>query len=117
MSIKSQVSERSSIMSELKTLNTRAKSLRQRCKLLDSQIDDYLRETGQPGIKYKGNVIRVEEKEVRKMKKKSDRESSSLEILKSMGINDPEGVLKALNDVQREEPSKKTFLRFNSIKK
>ena len=117
MSIKAQVAERESIMTELKGMSARSKVLRARCKTLDDEISAYLERTNQPGLKFRGTIIRREEKEWRPMKKKSDRTASALELLRERGVNNPEKLLADLKDAQREEATERTVLKFKSTKK
>ena len=61
MSIKSYVDELEEIQHEIKRNNIKIVQLRQRIKELEANIKTYLNEKGQPGLKYKGKAIIIEE--------------------------------------------------------
>ena len=116
MSIQAKVNEHASIQQELKQLRTRSAMLRKRSKLLEDEIEEYLEEKDQPGLKYKGTAITRETQVKRKIKKKSDKMASEISVLEKHGIYSPERVLKEIDDARRYSPTEVRKLKFKTIK-
>lgn len=108
MSIKSVLLEIEGIKVELKSLNKRAKGLRQRKKLLDGQFKEYLDSKNLPGVKFGGKEYRLEVKEIRVPKKPKERDTDAIQILEDEGIRDPDMFLRRLLEARRGDlvPSK-----------
>lgn len=117
MSIKNYVEELEQIYLEIKNNNIRNKKLRERAKVLENDITVYLSEKGQPGLKYRDTAIIVENKEKRAIKKKKDREADVIELLKDLGINEPENAYNRLLDVQKGITIEETKIKFKKIPK
>ena len=115
MSIKSYVDELEEIQTEIKRNNMKNTQLRERTKELEKNIKHYLDEKGQPGLKYKGKAIMIEEKEVRPAKKKKDREHAMISLFEEMGISDPKEALLKFQDVQKGEKTGKTVIKFKKL--
>jgi hypothetical protein len=117
MSIKSYVDELEEIQNEIKRNNIKNAQLRQRIKELESNIKNYLDEKGQPGLKYKGKAIMIEEREVRPVKKKKDREQAMISLFEELGIPDPKEACLKFQDVQKGEKTGKTVIKFKKLPK
>jgi hypothetical protein len=117
MSIKSYVDELEEIQHEIKRNNIKNVQLRQRIKELEINIKTYLNEKGQPGLKYKGKAIIIEEKEIRPTKKKKDREQAMISLFEELGVSDPKDACLRLQDVQRGESVGKTVIKFKKLPK
>lgn len=115
MSIKSYVDELQNIQAEIKRNNVRNKILRQRIKELEVNISKYLEEKGQHGLKYNGNAIIVEKKERRPAKKKKERETDVLQLLESLGVDDPKYAYEKLQDIQKGEPVSENKIKFKKL--
>ena len=117
MSIKNYVDELEQIHLEIKRNNIRNKTLRDRAKVLENDIANYLSEKGQPGLKYRDKAIVVESKEKRALKKKKERETDVIELLKDLGVNEPENAYNRLLDVQKGITIEETKIKFKKIPK
>lgn len=101
MSIKADVQELAQIRLEIKSLNERKKKLREREKIIENKISDYLRLKDQPGVKDRGTAVIMEEKEVRAPKKARDRDADALFILEKYGVTQTEKALEELLEARR----------------
>lgn len=90
MSIQACLDELDDISKEIKANNARNKVLRERAKQLQLNVQTYLTNKDQPGLKYKGKAILLESKEKHLRKKKSEKEADTITYLKSIGIPNPE---------------------------
>lgn len=116
MSIKGKVNELQMIQNELKSLRARGSKLRQRTKVLEQEIDDYLESKDQPGLKYNGVAIVREDKQMRKSKKKTDQRNDALDVLEGAGVHSPEKVLDAIMEARRGSPTVNRKLKLKKIK-
>lgn len=116
MSIKGDLAELESIRRELKSLSQRRKQLREREKLTEDRIQQYIRSKGQPGLKYNGVAVLLEDKEKRKSKKPKDRDKDATEVLERYGIRDAENVLKELLDARKGSPEPVSKLKIKKYK-
>lgn len=116
MSIKQDMHELQSIRHEIKVLNGRRKSLREKEKDVEQRIQDYLRSKDQPGVKYNGTAIILENKEQRKVKKAKDRDRDALDILEEYGIENGQQVLQRILDARRGDPVPVSKLKFTKYK-
>lgn len=103
MSIKADVNELYLINSEIKRLTKRLKELRKIAETINTRITDYLKEKDQPGVKYKGNEIRITQKTKRISKKKKEQEDDVLQILRNNGIDNPRDVLEQIIEARKGE--------------
>lgn len=117
MSIKSYFDELASIRSEIKRNNAKNRALRQRAKVLETNISEFLAEKGQHGVKYKGQAIVLHTKERRPPKKKKEKEESVLSLLEELGVRDPKSAYDRLKDVQKGDPIEKKTIKFTKIPK
>jgi hypothetical protein len=104
MSIKADVNELYLINSEITRLRKRIKELNKIAQIINTRITAYLTEKEQPGVKYKGNEIRLTQKTKRISKKKKEQEDDVLEILMNNGINNAKDVLKQIIEARKGEP-------------
>ena len=116
MSIQGKVNELNSIKSELKSLRQRGTVLRNRVKIIETEIDEYLESKDQPGLKYKGTAIIRETTTTRRIKKKVDARASAIDILERIGVDSPEKVFDELMDARRGSPTEQTKLKIKKIK-
>lgn len=117
MSIKSYVDELEEIRNEIKRNNIKNAQFRERIKELEVNIKNYLDEKGQPGLKYKGKAIMIEEKEVRPAKKKKDREQAMISLFEELGVSNPKEAYLKLQDAQKGEKTEKTVIKFKKLPK
>jgi len=96
MSIKGDVQELESIRNEIKTLNIRRKKLKEKEKIVEARIADYLKTKDTPGVKHQGIAVILEQKETSGPKKLKDRDTDALLVLERYGIKDTQ---KALADI------------------
>ena len=116
MSIKSHVDELDQVQAEIKRNNQRNALLRARAKELEVNIGDYLASKGQPGLKYKGRAILLQNSEKRNAKSRKDKASSVVSLLQEAGIGNPEEFYARLVDVQKKDPIPQTKIKFTKIK-
>jgi len=98
MSIQGDINELNSINSEIKRINSTVKSLRNQARIVESRILEYLVSRDQPGLKYKGTAIIVDNKHKRIRKNNKQIESDALQVLRARGINDGEAMT-ILNEI------------------
>jgi predicted RNase H-like nuclease (RuvC/YqgF family) len=117
MSIQTQVNELNSIKNELKSMRITSTTLKKRAKQLEKEIEEYLEEKDQPGLKYKGTAIIREVATKHKIKKKVEQKNDCIQILENYGIHNPEKVLEELNKAKKGSPTEQTKLTFKKYKK
>jgi hypothetical protein len=115
MSIKAYVDELTMINTEIKRNNANNKKLRDRLKELENNITSYLKTKEQAGLKYNGNAILIENKELRPVKKKKEIYDETISILERLGIDNPVEAYNKLQDVKRGEIIEKTKLKIKKI--
>jgi hypothetical protein len=101
MSIKGDVNELNLINAEIKQLGTRSRTLRKKAKEVEARIITYLNEKEQPGLKYNGTAIVIENKNKRASKKSKDREFDALQILKNNGIQNARDILDEIMEARK----------------
>lgn len=116
MSIQAKVTELNSVNTELKSLRERTKVLRAQAKRIENEIDEYLVSKDQPGLKYKGTAIIRQVETKHKNKKKSEQKQDSIQILERLGIQNPEKVLEDLSNAKKGSPVEKKKLKFKKYK-
>lgn len=103
MSIKGEVNELKNINVEIKRVSLYLRNLRQQAKDSEKRIIDYLNEKEQPGLKYEGNAILVENKTKRKIRKKTELQEDALRILRENGVHNASSVLEELMESRKGE--------------
>ena len=93
MSVQSLLEEKRGIEQEVKSLNRQIKILKERKKIIEAEIMEFLYKKELAGVKHQGQAIILETKIMRKRKKVKEAEKDSISILKSHGIQNPEKVL------------------------
>lgn len=117
MSIKTYVDELEQINSEIKRNNAQNKALRARVKELEANIDDYLTQKGQHGLKYKGQAIIIEQKERRPTKNKKDKEESVVALLREWGVDDTKDAYIRLCETQKGDPVEQRKIKIRKLPK
>ncbi len=116
MSIQAHVTELTAIRAELQSLNNRRVKMKKREKELIKEISDFLKSHNQPGVKYQGIALLLEEKEKHEPKKNKERDMDAMNILKKYGIQEPEKALKEVMDARKGELVLKESLKLKKIK-
>ncbi len=101
MSIKADVNELESVRSEIKNLNIRRKTLKEREKQVESRIALFLKSKDQIGVKHQGTAVLLEEKETPAPKKNKDRDADAITVLQGYGVQNPEKVLEELMEARK----------------
>ena len=91
--IKADVNELNCIKEEIRRLSFRLKDLRKKASDVEGRIISYLEEKQQPGVKYKGTAIIIENKNRKVRKKKNQLEEDALDVLKQHGVSNAHEVL------------------------
>ena len=117
MSIQGKVNELNAIKSELKSLRLRGSTLRNRVKIIEDEIDEYLDMKDQPGLRYKGTAIIREMATKRCVKKKADARVDAIGILERRGVESPGKVFDEIMDARKGSPKEQRKLKFKKIKK
>ena len=119
MSIQGEVNELNLITQELKDLNARARALRQRKKVIEATILAYLESKDQPGIKYHGQAIVIQEKEKRANKKPKERDEDAIAVLRGKGFTfaDAETILKDMMEARKGPPVQNKNIKVQSLRK
>jgi hypothetical protein len=111
MSIKTDVVALQEIRKEIKLLNDKKRTLKEREKNLEQKIAEYLKAKEQPGVKHQGTAIILEEKEKCGNKKAKERDIDAINVLEKHGVNDPSKVLKELLQARKGDPVLKESLK------
>lgn len=85
--LRSQIIELEELKKEISRRKNELKELRIREKNLEQSVISYLNERNHAGVKYNGNAILLQEKKLRKKKKKADREAEVINLLSQEGID------------------------------
>jgi hypothetical protein len=100
---------------ELKMTTNKAKQLRAEKKEYEQTINEYLKESGQPGIKYGNLIIFAEEKPKRITKKKKEKEKDTIKLLESAGVKNPEEFYKTMIESFKGEKKMIDALKLKSV--
>ena len=117
MSIKGDVNELKQINTEIKRVSEHLRNLRKMAKEIETRIINYLSEKEQPGLKYKGNAIILENKLKREHKKNKDKQEDALKVLKNYGIENPDEVLSEIMEARKGEKIEQQKIKFKNIEK
>lgn len=106
MSIQKDMLELKSINTEIRRLDGSRKDLKNKAALVEKRIIAYLQEKNEKGVKTKdatgnntGFILQTTQKTLNKTV--TEKTKSSIDILKANGVNNPERVLKELEDGRR----------------
>lgn len=116
MSIKSDVTELEAIRAEIKAMNERRRKLREKEKIVEGRIAEYLKAKDQPGVKHHGTAIILEEKERPGPKKPKDRDSDAMQVLERYGVKDTQKALKEIMDARKGDAVVKESLKIKKLK-
>lgn len=114
--VKGYVEEIKSIDVELKQLRKKTKELNQRKKDLELKIIDYLKEKGQPGVKYNGVAIVLHDKNKTKPKKAKEKREEVLALLESHGLDNAEDITDELFASIKGEQTTYSGLKIQTLK-
>ena len=101
--IKGNLVELHHIEKEIQRLTKELKTFRSRKKELEETILSFIKDTKQPGIKYKGIAIVPKTKNKRRYKKKSEKEKDGAYVLEKYGIQNSDKILKELVEAMKGE--------------
>jgi hypothetical protein len=101
MSVKGDVQEIAEIDLELKRLNSRARELRRLRKIATERIVEFLEEQDQPGVKYQGTAVVLNNQVRRGVKPAKDREADAIDVLRNHGIDNAREVLEELLEARK----------------
>lgn len=96
--VASHMAELKDIVSQVKQLNHQLKDLRDRKKILESKILEYLESTDAPGLKFQELIVMKSDSTTHTRKKKKDKEESVIQALESNGVTDSK---KVYDDITR----------------
>lgn len=96
MSIKADVQELEILRSEIKMLKRRIKTLRDKEKAAEKRIASFLKSREQPGVKFQGTAIILQEKTKSLHKKPKDKDADTILVLERLGISNPQEALKEI---------------------
>ena len=114
--IKGNLVELHHIEQEIRRLSKELKTFRTRKKGLEDSILTFIKDTNQPGIKYKGIAIVPKTKNTRKYKKKADKEKDGTYILEKYGIQNSDKILKELVEAMKGEEESVEKLKVSRIR-
>ncbi len=115
--VKSYMQQLKTIVNELDNIRDRKKTLDTKKKELEEKITTYLKKYDQPAVKYDDIIVFANEKCSRVKLKKSEKKQSVHEALVNLGINDPDEVLKAIDDASKGDEIKKNSIQIKRMKK
>lgn len=115
MSIQSLLNELEEIDQEIKNNNLRNKTLRTRANEIKMNIQTYLNNKEQPGIKYKGKAILLETKEKRMPKKKNVKEKDGISYLESLGVPNPKEAYEKFLEIQKGQVFQEQGIKIKTI--
>ena len=116
MSIKADVTELENIRVEIKSLNDRKKKLKEKEKVVELRIAEYLKAKDQPGVKHRGTAIIPEEKERPGPKKPKDRDNDAMQVLEKYGVQDTQKALKEILEARKGDAILKESLKIKKYK-
>ena len=117
MSIRGVVEEINQLKIEIKRNLEINKKYRTRIKELEKVISVYLEEKNQPGLKYKGSAIILENKVKTKTKPKKEIEKDVISLFEELGIDNPSKVYDKLLNLRKGSPVDSKQILIKKIKK
>ena len=79
-------------------------------------ISVYLHEKNEPGLKYNGKAIIIENKEKRNQKSKKDKKTDVVSLLEELGVNEADIVYDKILDVQKKAPFSERKIKLKKLK-
>ena len=116
-SIQGDINEINQINREMTELRKKLSVLRQEKAKAEDRINQFLQEKDQPGVKYKGMAITLEEKKKRVYKDKKSKETDVINVLKRYGIDNSKEVLYELLDAIRGDVETSSVVKVRNLKK
>jgi hypothetical protein len=107
--IKAEVDELNQINIEIKRNLDSVKKLREKKKVLETNIAAYLNEREIPGVKYNGDVILLQRKNKTILKSKKTRDVALLDLLRDSGVKNPDELVKQLKSIGKESITMETI--------
>jgi hypothetical protein len=112
--VKADVSELKQINLEIKKLMTLMKPLKERKKLLEAQVLDYMKSVGDQGLKaikmHDVEVVAVEKK-VRERMKKEEKENTAIQLLHQSGVNNARKVYRDMQELTKGKENVKKQIK------
>lgn len=116
MSIQSSITELEAIKIEMKRNNESNRRLRERSKVLELQIQDYMVAKEQVGLKYKNQSIILEDSVSRRRKVDKKKNTELVEWLKTRGVSEPEKACLEIRELQKGEEIEVKKIKIRSLK-
>ena len=113
--VKADIIELDQLNTELKRLTSSCRDLRARAKMIEDRIIEYLKTNNQPGIRYNGTAILLENNSRRIRKTKTQKEEHLLEILQNHGISDPQPLVEKLCEAHKGNKIECDRIRFRKL--
>ena len=115
MSITNTVVELNKINKEIQRHRIEIKKLNDRKILLDNEIKDFLKSKDQPGLKYQGIAVMLEDGVKHKYKKKDDKKKDCCDLLRECGIHNTEDVFNKLLTALKGEEEQMIKLKIKKL--
>ena len=117
-SIQGDINEIKEINAEIQSLRRRLAALKQQKIKAEDRINSFLEEKQQPGVKYRGLAVTLEEKNKRLYKDKKSKEIDGIDILEKYGItSNSKQVLDELMEAMRGELTTTSVIKVKPLKK
>ena len=115
MSLKSYIQEVERIDIEIKRLSCSLKKLRKQKKIAEENIIRLLKDSDQPGVKYKNNAILVKPKKKKIRKTKNQKNNDILNVLYSLNVSQPEEALQKILEANSGIEEMSDHLQFKKL--
>ena len=87
------------------------KKLKDRQKIIEDELQKYIREKNQPGFKYNNTIVTLDSRNKIKRKTKKQKQEDQVAALRNLGISNPNEVIQALN-----KSGKGNIVEYESVK-
>ena len=84
---------------------------------IESNVSEYLINSGEEGVKHGDKIITIENKNVKKRHKKVEKEKKAVDFLSGMGFKNPSQFYKRYNEALENETEEKTTIKIKEKKK
>lgn len=115
MSITNTVSELNKINKEIQRYRLEIKKLNERKTVLDNEIKEFLKTKDQPGLKYQGVAVILEDGVKHKYKKKDEKKRDCCDVLREYGIENPEDAFNKIVESLKGEEEQTTKLKIKKL--
>jgi hypothetical protein len=116
MSIRADVQELEILRTEIKVLRRRMKTLRDKEKATEIRISSFLKARDQPGVKFQGTAIILEEKQKSLPKKPKDKDADTILVLERLGVSDPQKALQEIISARKGDTIHSNKLKVQKYK-